>query len=169
MIVFQYSLNKHKDLFLQSYLAAAATPSHYKKIKDNIIYNVVAASGRIRYNKVIYSEQIFQKERNIMISLWFCNPGEDYTIEKFSKNMDIVTSDNQMFSLKALQGKTLSIINKDKDTIFAVFHGHRLAFKREFALMIQGTITGKTKEEPIVLQHPAKNCHCCKNCKGCCS
>ena len=103
-----------------------------------------------------------------MISLWLCNGEEDFVIEKFSKNMDVMTADGHIFSLQALKGKTLAVLGKNSDALFAVFHGHRLAFKKEFALMIQGTITGKTKEPPVILGQPIGCNHCCSNCKGCC-
>ena len=103
-----------------------------------------------------------------MITLWLCNGEEDFVIEKFSKNMDIMTADGHIFSLQALKGKTLAVLGKNKDALFAVFHGHRLAFKKEFALMIQGTITGKTQEPPVILGQPIGCNHNCGNCKGCC-
>ena len=103
-----------------------------------------------------------------MITLWLCNGEEDFVIEKFSKNMDVMTADGHIFSLQALKGKTLAVLGKNKDALFAVFHGHRLAFKKEFALMIQGTITGKTKEPPVILGQPIGCNHNCGKCKGCC-
>ncbi len=103
-----------------------------------------------------------------MITLWLCNPGEDYIIEKFKQNIDIMTADNQMFSLKALTGKRLAIVGKNNEAVFAVFHGHRLVFKKEFALSIWGKITGKTKEKPVILHQPIGCGHSCGNCKGCC-
>ncbi|MGI5824421.1 MAG: hypothetical protein ACOX7J_02505 [Bacillota bacterium] len=102
-----------------------------------------------------------------MISLWLCSPGEDYIIEKFSKNMDIMTADNQFFSLQALQSKTLAVTGKNDEAVFAVFCGHRLAFKKEFALMIQGRIKGKTTKPPAILKQPQSCCHCCGKCKAC--
>ena len=102
-----------------------------------------------------------------MIPLAMCNPGEDFIIKKYRKPMDIMTSDNKFFSLEDLAGVSLSIVGNDGETVYAVYQGHRLAFNKDFARMVQGVITGKTQAKPEILTAPTNCVHDCSHCKGC--
>lgn len=102
-----------------------------------------------------------------MIPLAMCNSGEDFVIKKYRQTMEIMTSDNRLISLDDLVGVPLSIVGNDGNTVYAVFQGHRLAFKKEFARLLQGVIIGKTKEKPEILTAPTDCVHDCSKCKGC--
>lgn len=103
-----------------------------------------------------------------MIPMYLCNSGEDFIIQKYQKQMELMTSDNKRLTLEDIAGKTLAIVGNDGETVYAVYRGHRLAFHKEFARLIRGVIVGKTKETPQILPAATDCAHDCSHCKGCC-
>lgn len=103
-----------------------------------------------------------------MISLWFCNIGEDFIIEKYREDIEILTYDNNTITLKNIGKTPLSVVGKDKETILAVYKGHRLAFNKKTARTIHGIIKGQTEKSPQILHIPEDCCgHGCSKCGGC--
>ncbi len=100
-----------------------------------------------------------------MIPIWLASPGEDFKIEKVNKSIDYVTASGKELKLDTLSGCILSITNKTADTIFGVFHGHRIVFPRNIAMQVKGNVIGKTSATPSII--PATVGHCTGNCKTC--
>ena len=103
-----------------------------------------------------------------MISIWYANAGEDFRIQKFPKEMVIVTTDNTEISLSKMTQEDVHIVGHDNNYVYVVYSGRRILLSGEEAINISGLITGKTKQAPKI-HHAAGTCtHCCSKCKGCC-
>lgn len=103
-----------------------------------------------------------------MIPLWLSNIGEDFIIKRFQKDIEIVTYDNKVFTLKLIGETPLPIVGKTDEAIFVVYESHRLAFNKDIARTIRGVIAGQTKEAPKILHIPEDCCgHGCSKCGGC--
>lgn len=102
-----------------------------------------------------------------MIPLWLANPGEDFRIEAIKGSMSLLTANGKELDMKALQGCVLPITAKNAGNIYGVFHGHRIAFRQDWAMRIRGNVIGKTETSPEILTAEPCTHHCagCSRCK----
>ena len=102
-----------------------------------------------------------------MIPLWYASTGESFKIEKYTRDMPLVTSERMEFRLKAASTRPLPVIGKEKDVLYIAFAGKRFAIEKGSAMQIFGNITGKTKGVPKIMAAPAPCLHDCSKCSGC--
>jgi len=93
-------------------------------------------------------------------------PGEDFRVEAVKSGMTLVTARGKEVDLAALTGCILPVTAKTADCVYAVFRGHRLAFTRDRAMDVRGTVTGKTETPPEILAAASCTGHCA-GCSGC--
>lgn len=101
-----------------------------------------------------------------MLPLWLANTGEDFRVEAVKGDMSLVTAVGKELTLSALVGCVLPVTAKTNDCVYAVFHGHRIAFTRDWAMRVRGIVTGKTEVPPEILSAPSCAGHCA-GCSGC--
>ena len=101
-----------------------------------------------------------------MLPLWMANPGEDFRVEAVKGETGLITAGGRELTVGDLKGCILPVTAKTRDCVYAVFHGHRIAFPREQAMQVRGTVTGKTEVPPEVLTAPSCAGHCA-GCSGC--
>lgn len=105
-------------------------------------------------------------KEDFMIPIWMANPGEDFRIDKVKRSMSLITATGKELNLTELEGCVLPITAKTSDSIYGVFHGHRIVFDRKWAMEIRGTILGRTREAPVIIA-PDGVQKCTGNCKSC--
>ena len=101
-----------------------------------------------------------------MMPIWLANPGEEFQIGRVKTEISLVTAKGKEMSLSELVGCRLSIVSKTSDSIYGVFHGHRIVFDKLHAQKIYGTVLGKTTAPVHVIAADACTHHCA-SCGGC--
>ena len=101
-----------------------------------------------------------------MLPLWMATPGEDFRVEHVKQSILLVTASGKELDLRNLEGCTLSITAKNADQLYGFFRGHRIAFQKQYAMTVMGTVLGKTSQ-PVEVRAAQPCTHHCAGCQGC--
>lgn len=101
-----------------------------------------------------------------MLPLWMTVPGEEFRVEQVRRSILLITASGNELDLRNLEGCTLSVIAKTPDQLYGVFRGHRIAFPKQYAMAVTGTVLGKTAR-PVDIRAAQPCTHHCAGCQGC--